>query len=158
MLEKLKKYYPPGYDCVKEWILIILWFIVCTILSFWLFVENLYQAKRSLYTYWYGERKLIEGAIVKPFVSLMEGYHIFFIPMFIFLLIMAVYHYIYYYQDTKSIYVMRRLSSKKYIIKSCIEGPLIVAVTGAAAILILCLLYFLIYILAIPSVCMPRFV
>lgn len=156
MKERLKKYYPPGYDYIKEWISVISWFVVGLIFSMILFFTELVATNRKLFITSDG-LKLIEGAIVRPFMKLMEGQLTCFIPMFIFLLVMMVYHYIYYYQGTKSIYVMRRLSSKKYIFKSCIEGTIVGAVTGLAAMCVLFALYYLIYYLAIPSECMPRF-
>ena len=157
MGERLKKYYPPGYDYEKEWISIILCFVAGLIFSMALFFPKLTETMKQLYSYWYGERVLIEGVIVKPFITLMKGQLVCFAPMFIFLLIIMFYHYAYYYQGAKSIYVMRRLSSKKYIIKSCVMGTGVGMGIGLAAILVLWILYYLIYRLAIPSECMPRF-
>ena len=157
MSERLKKYYPPGFDYEREWISIILCFVVGTIFSMLLFFPELTGTIRRLYDSWHHERILIEGVIAKPFISLMTGQPVCFAPMFIFLLIMMFYHYAYYYQGAKSIYVMRRLSSKKYIIKSCVMGTGVGMGIGLAAILVLWILYYLIYRLAIPSECMPRF-
>lgn len=157
MSERLKKYYPPGYDYAKEWGSIILCFVIGTIFSMALFFIELTNVMNWLYDTVLGERTLMEGAIAQPFMELMEGQPVCFAPMFIFILIMMFYHYAYYYQGTKSIYVMRRLSSKKYIIKSCVMGTGVGMGIGLAAILVLWILYYLIYRLAIPSECMPRF-
>ena len=158
MNEKLKKYYPPGYDYAKEWGSIILCFVIGTIFSMALFFIELTNVMNWLYDTVLGERTLMKGAIAQPFIELMEGQLVCFAPLFIFILIMMFYHYAYYYQGTKSIYVIRRLSSKKYVIKSCIEGTCAGVVIGLAGIWILWILYYLIYQLAIPSECMPRLV
>lgn len=74
-----------------------------------------------------------------------------YIPFSLFLIVMAFYHYSYYYRGTKSIYLMRRLPAKGVLPASCVREPLFGMAAGAAVFGLLELLYYGIYLLAVPS-------
>ncbi len=148
--------YPPGYECRQEWLAAGVLFGMGAVFSFHFF-EELYDAYYKLI--WIdmeSERRIVEGAVAEPFMKLMEGRAAMFVPYFMFLGIMAVYHYFYYYQGAKSIYLMRRLPERGALTRSCIEGSLLCMGAGAAAIIILYLLYYGVYLLVVPVECLPR--
>ncbi|MBQ9765601.1 MAG: hypothetical protein IJW18_05350 [Lachnospiraceae bacterium] len=153
----MKKFYPPGYEYKKEWSAVGTIFALGEMLAFWLFAENLHSAREALFTWVVGKKEIMEGAVAEPFITLVPGYMMFFIPVAIFLIVMVVYHYFYYYQYTKSIYVMRRLSTHSVMIKSCVAGPVICMIVGLIAAVSIYFLYFGLYMLIMPNECMPRF-
>ncbi len=143
--------YPPGYGFVQEWKVGGILFGFGVIFSFYFFVE-LYDAYIMLAVYEQGHVVgVLEGAVAKPFLQLIDARR--FVPFFLFQAVMAVYHYFYYYQGAKSIYLMRRLPRGGVLIKSCVFGPLLCGGAGAVAAATLHLLYYFIYLLVIPGEC-----
>lgn len=159
MVRKLYKYYPMGYDYVKECTGMA---AIMALTAFWSmlrFFSELVMARSMLYFSRHGDKVLIEGAVVRPFIRLIGGQAVWFVPIFVVIFIMMLRHYIYYYATgTKSLYVMKRISSKKYVIKTVTAGSLINTVAAILIIVILLFFYYLIYVLAIPKECMPRLV
>ena len=80
-----------------------------------------------------------------------------FVPYFLFLAIMAAFHYAYYHRETKSIYLMRRLPRRSVLVASCVRAPLLGMAVGAAAEAVLGVIYYGIYLLVMPGVCAPGF-
>lgn len=150
-------YYPPGYEYEKErktakWLYRIgVWMSPLFLGRLFDTVMMLYDKKAD------GKQKLVPGIRAESFVHLAAEYALLFAPLFLFLAGMAVYHYWYYYHDTKSIYLMRRLHKRSCLLKSCIQAPLLGTVIGAMTMLLLYFLYYRIYLLVIPAECMPRF-
>lgn len=153
----LKKYYPPGYEYRREmnWLAAFMGLGLGGSLYFFAMLD---RQVRSLYRYADGFRLLRKDRLAASFTELTEWYWALWLPTFLFLLAMPLYHYFYYYRDTKSIYVMRRLSGRGVTFKSCVQGPVICAGAALTAAMVLYLLYFGIYMLSIPPQCMPRFV
>lgn len=151
----LARWYPAGYEYERELGL------TAALAGLGLagslhFFEELYRETQRLYYYVERERFLREDVIAASFTGLTDWYWPLWIPALLFLLAMPLYHCFYYYKDTKSIYVMRRMPRRGILFKSCVQGPLVAAgaVLGAAALLYL--LYFGIYLLSIPDT-MGRF-
>ncbi len=144
--------YPPGYEYKKERNSAVLLLAIGVVLSFQFF-GNLYHVVRALNAYRdYGmSRALGEGALELPsFGRLVTGHWGLYVPCFLFLTAMMIYHYFYYSHETRSIYLMRRLPERGVLIRSCVQGPLLGMGLGAAFLGGLYLLYYIIYLLAIP--------
>lgn len=155
--DSLGKYFPPGYEYEKERNGAALLLGLGIVPSF-SFFRRLYAAWDALYCYDRRDgRKLMPGAVADSFWELAAEYLWLFLPFFLFLAAMVVRHYLYYSRDTKSIYLMRRLPDKKILRGTCAQAPLLGMTVGIAAIIILFLIYYGIYILAIPAACAPRF-
>lgn len=105
----------------------------------------------------YKDTVLPEDIEAAPFLQLAGEYSALFLPYFFFLTIMAVYHYAYYYRESRSIYLMRRLPQRYVLAKSCLQAPLLGMAMGIAVMLALGLLYYGAYLLVIPVQCNPRF-
>ncbi|MDE7223066.1 MAG: hypothetical protein K2O34_04715, partial [Acetatifactor sp.] len=86
---------------------------------------------------------------------LVTGHWGLYVPFVLFLAATMVYHYFYYRRETKSIYLMHRLPRRSVMFASCIKGPLLGMAIGAVALAALYLLYYAIYLLAIPRECLP---
>lgn len=149
--------YPPGYEYRKERNAAGILLALGAFLSL-RFLGRLYTAVEELY---YmdrtGGRSLRPGAQARSFTELAAGCPGMFLPFFLFLGAMAVYHYFYYYRDTRSIYLMKRLPDRRGLAESCVRAPLQGMAAGAVCMLLMGLLYYGIYLLAVPPACMPRF-
>lgn len=150
------KYYPMGFEYKKElqWVMAFWGLELAGSLYFFIALSREVQ---SLYHYVNGERLLRQDRIAASFLELSDWYWAGWFPILAFLLAMPLYHYFYYYRDTKSIYVMRRLPQRGVTFKSCVRGPLLCAAAVLTSAFLLYLLYFGIYLLSIPAH-MGRFV
>lgn len=143
---------PPGMR-IGEWkyfvILTLAGGLIYTILFF---VQNLDIAIDGLYEYSYPLRqKLLPGAVMPDFWSLMEDpldpYPIFAFSMLGFLIT----NYGYFYQESKSIYTMRRVKSPWELHLRCWALPVIGAVIFIAAQWLITLVCYIIYIRSVPE-------
>ena len=151
-LREPEGFYPPGYEYKNERNSAVLLLAIGVVLSFQFF-RNLYRAVGTLNAYRdYGmSRALGEGTLELPsFGRLVIGHWGLYVPFFLFLMAMILYHYFYYYHETRSIYLMRRLPERGVLIRSCVQGPLLGMGLGAGFLGVLYLLYYIIYLLAIP--------
>lgn len=145
-----RKYYPVGFEYKKELRWVMFFWGLELAGSLYFFIE-LSREVQSLYHYVNGERFLRQDRIAASFLELADWYWAGWVPMLIFLFVMPLYHYFFYYRDTKSIYVMRRLPRRGVTFKSCVQGPLLSAAAVLASAFLLYLLYFGIYMLSIPA-------
>lgn len=140
--EAFKKFYPPGYDVTGEWWGIGLLWGIGFFFSILQYFTRLARAERRTYESRGGEVVLAGGSVAEPFWSLAEGIWWFFLPLVIFTVSMILNHYLYYFRETKSIYLMRRLPHRELAWKNCIQAP--VFCLGVEAVL-LGLTYLLFY-------------
>lgn len=129
------------------------------------FLVRLQDAHDSLFM-WYknpelGQTKPVYqiriGAVAPTFAELMEGYWWWFLPWLVALMAWMVVHYTYYYRETKSIYVMRRIRKSGVVLKSCVLAPLAQLLLGFLTALTVYFIDYGWYLLVIPKVCNPRF-
>ncbi len=154
---QLWQWFPPGYEFVWERNTAAVLLALPVVLSLRYF-GKLREAVEWLY-YVDGDRGRVlrpDGA-AKPFLELAGEYGGLFVPYFLFLAIMAAFHYAYYHRETKSIYLMRRLPRRSVLVASCVRAPLLGMAGGAAAEAVLGLIYYGIYLLVMPGVCAPGF-
>ena len=158
MKVRLRKLYPPGYEWREELISAAILFGLAFLLS-WQYLFRLGQMTHNLYTYdRYGERILRADALAEAFSELIQGSFRGFLLPIVFLTVMVLWHYISYWRNTKSIYVMRRLPKRGVVFLSCVKGPVFCAVLLALAAGVLWMLYLGLYWLAVPAECIPRLV
>ena len=156
---QLERYLPVGYDAKYEvWI-----FLTGMVLSFmWgcLYFRRLYVSWERLWELEWknGEMvrgRIIEGVVMRDFSELffrpnsLAGFFIVILCMVAFMLM----HYVYHFQESKSIYVMRRLPDKKELYRRCFTLPL-VGIGGSfiSAVLFL-LLGYVVYMNVTPPEC-----
>lgn len=145
---------PPGYDPEQsEKALYIVLMVISVLMSF-SFFYRLDDALFHLYIIEGSKRILIEGAVMTDFIGLLEWSFYGFpvtaciAPFFI------GYRYAYFFKESKSIYLIKRLPAKGEIFRRCAVVPLAAAVIALVTALILFLLYFAIYMLATPDACL----
>lgn len=155
--EKLWKHFPPGYEYETERNMSVLLLGLAAALSLQYFARLSDACEMLYYVDRFAARKVRPGAVAASFGQLAFPYGSLFLPYYLFLAIMMVYHYLYYYRDTKSIYLMRRLPERGVLAKSCVQAPLLGMAAGALTMAALCLLYYGLYLLVMPGECMPRF-
>ncbi len=146
--------FPPGYDYESERNYAVLLLGLGIGLSLQFFI-SLHRSAEVLYEYRDREWVLREGAVAASFGKLVTGHWGLYVPLFLFLAAMMAYHYIYYYHETRSIYLMRRLPGRWTVLKSCVAGPLLGMGLAAMILTSLYLMYYGMYLLVIPGECRP---
>lgn len=149
--------FPPGYEYwERERNGAVFLLAIGAVLSL-RFFGRLYQMVKGMYLYVGKERVLREDAreMLIPFSGLMQGHWRLYVPLLLFLAAMVLFRYLYYFRETRSIYLMRRLPVRGVLMASCLWGPLFGMAAGAAVFGLLQLLYYGIYLLALPQGCFP---
>ena len=158
MKEQLRKLYPPGFEWREELISAAVLFGLAVLLS-WQYLFRLGRMTHNLYTYdRYGERFIRPDAWADSYSELIQGSFWGFLLPVVFLAVMVIWHYISYWRQAKSIYVMRRLPKRGVVFFSCIKGPVLCVALLALAAGILWILYLGLYWLVVPAECIPRLV
>lgn len=154
IIEKLKRYAPPGANVEKQ----ITWFFKLDISGLvYVFVTYLsrYLMERKLLFEIYGARgRLRSNAVMPDFTELTENMFLFHLILIFFLFGMIAVNYASYYRGSKSIYLMKRLPDPMERYWRCLALPLagifIIVLTALAALLIC----FGIYMLCTPAECL----
>lgn len=150
--QEITKYFPVGYPYQQEMKLLKIWLIGSIIGSFSFFYRY-YLAYRKLYYYHTLLQKWVlqKGVLMEPFSVLSDGIFRGFWIGFLLLGILAFCHYRYYYQGSKSIYLMKRLPDRWLCLKSCIVVPIVVGILFLIIMVLLYGIYFGIYIWVTPK-------
>ena len=154
-MERIAKFYPPGYEWQDEWkVTGCLWGL--TFVLSWQYLFRLSRMTDELYRYEGGKRFVNAEVIAESYVEVVSNSWLWFLLPILFLTVMAVWHYVSYWQYTKSIYVMRRLPRRWVVFTSCVQGPLLCTAVLALATVLLYVLYLGLYWIAVPAECVPR--
>lgn len=157
MSEKLKwleKYAPLGINVATEVGVYIAGVVIATLQSTMFFV-NYGNATADLYTYRLNKQVLIEGAIIKEFQYLLENVFLFSTLVCIATLLVTIFHYMYHYEGSKMMYLMKRLPDKWEVHRRCWTLPVAGAVLMVVWMQVLKMFYYAVYILCTPSQCLP---
>ena len=120
------------------------------------FFKHYFEARASLFTE--GESAhLIEGAVMTDFPSVLRFALIGFPFVAVCMLAFVIYHYSYFYQNGKSIYLMRRLPNKTELHKRAWTFPLLLAAATLFIAICLLLFYFAFYRIATPNLCLSPY-
>lgn len=121
-------------------------------LSFFVTYNNHYN---QLFETWRnGTRVLREGTVMTDFVDLIDGKLLLFHIITVAMILLIGYHYNYYHQGSKSIYLMKRLPKRSELWRRCLVLPVTLALTSEAAATILRLLFFAYYMARTPEACL----
>ena len=155
-MEKLKKFYPPGYPVWGELAGVSILLGMTLIMNIQ-FLFRLTRMRQRLFEMEGGEHILMPEVMAQSFMQLTDRCWTGFVLALVVLAIMAVERYLYYWSLTKSIYVMRRIPKRGVILASCIKGSVLWAVLFGLLELVLFGLYLGLYWLLVPAEWMPRF-
>lgn len=152
--------FPPGYEYRPELKTAgFLWGgTVCV--SGLYFFPNLYRAIEHLskYEFYVGYKGELPGRVrIEVFEELVEWYWALWLPVFLFWAAMLLCHYLYYYRDTRSIYVMRRLPQRRVIFRSCVPGPALGACMALVTAVLLYSAYHSLYCLCMAAAWIARY-
>lgn len=155
-IKKLEKYTPPGIDVRKQIKLCLFGLGAASVWSLSYLVRYMI-ARTNLYESSMLGKVLKEGAVMTDFNHLLhegdslDGFLVFYLVM----LGLLVYHYLYYYQGSKSIYLMRRLPDKWELHRRCVILPFVATVVAVITEIALVCLYYGIYLVCTPQQCLP---
>ena len=153
---KLEKNYPPGYEYRWELAITAGLTLIAVCFSMYFFI----RLGRAVFGLSYYDpataaRLLRPDATIEPFHRIVRGsWQVFWLPA-LSQAAMVVSHYCYYYRNTHSIYLMRRLPERGLLVRSCLAAPLLCLGMLALVMAILWLLYLGCYFLAVPAQCLP---
>lgn len=154
--KNFEKYTPPGIEFVNQFKLCLIGLSAAIGWSVSYLAKYL-TARSNLYAYSLKGLVLREGAVITSFYDLVhDGLDSFdgFLMFYIVMLGVMVYHYIYYYQGSKSIYLMRRLQDKWEMHRRNITLPFAMIMLGIATHMALWMLYLGIYLTCTPPECL----
>lgn len=114
------------------------------------FLNAYYNARSMLYSW----ERLVPGAVMQPFYEILGNTLSIFGIAALCMLPLALWHYYYHYQDSRSIYLMRRLPKRGELWRRCLALPLL-GLTACALLAVLHLfLYFAVYQFCTPPQCL----
>jgi len=156
ILSHLARYAPAGFPLSQEIKIYLTAFGISVLYSFGFIIRYL-NARAELFEITItGQKILITGAKMPEMTALI---HDAFLGFFLMILLAGagiVYHYLFHKQGSKSIYLMRRLPNPFELHKRCITLPLLGIILSLLAALLLFLLYYGIYIIFTPSICLTK--
>lgn len=150
-MNKQNSFLPVGYNSKTVFLCIIISYLFSVLLSFIKFISNFCLQLNSFYYYENGKKILEEGRVMPEFFRIRGDSFDFFGILIIAMIIFAIYNFSYHRIGTKSVYTMKRLKNKGEYFKRCLFVPCTVIIAAAFTVIILNLLYFFIYEIAVPE-------
>ncbi|MGN1002239.1 MAG: hypothetical protein ACI4PC_05660 [Oscillospiraceae bacterium] len=118
------------------------------------FLARYLDARGELYFYVGTQRRLDPNAVMPDFAVLFDGSLLGFALVAACMLFFIVFHYAYYRQGSKSVYLMRRLPQRWEMHKRSLTLPLLAVCLYALAALLVLLAYLAVYLLFTPDECL----
>lgn len=145
---------PPGISAEQEMKGFLVVLALAVGISF-LFFLRLWSAYDALFEWTEEECVLRDGAVMADF-SVLLGLGTFsgFLLVVWVPPVTAICHYRYYYQDSKSIYLMRRLPNRFELHKRALVLPFLELLLVVITVFLLVVLYYNIYLLVTPAQCL----
>lgn len=153
----LKRNAPPGQNIFYG----LKWFfrgLVAVLLFSLTFFFRYAEAYQELFEYTGAEKVLMSDAVIRPFEDILGSSLVGFWLLGICMLQFIFYHGYYFYQGSKSIYLMKRLPQRGLLAKYIFTLPVLAFVVCMLILFILRLLYFEVYLLFTPDRCLPAHV
>ena len=124
------------------------------VLSFFHFFGNYRRAYGALFMLTTGNKKVLRpGAVMQNFVEILENDLQTFYVYCIFLLAVVIRNYLYYYQGSKSIYLMRRLPNRMELHRRAWVLPLLAIAATLFFTFVVLVFYFEVYMIVTPGEC-----
>ena len=124
------------------------------VLSLFRFFGHYKTAYEELFVWTAGNKKVLRpGAVMQDFVEIKgDDLQPFFLYC-IFLLAVVIWNYLYYYQGSRSIYLMKRLPSRTELHRRAWVLPLLAVVATLFFTFLVLVLYFEVYMIVTPGEC-----
>ncbi len=147
-----EKLIPPGINIAREVRTLIGGAVIAFLYSLGFFFRYS-DAYHELFDYVGGKRVLLEGAQMRSFGALWGNSHYGFYILALLSLAFIIYHYAYFYQGSKSIYLMKRLPNRLERHYRCITLPVLYAIASVLLSVAVMLLYLAFYLIFTPKGC-----
>lgn len=149
----LKRLAPLGIDLWLE----LRWFaagiFAAAVYSLGFFIK--FEMNRDRLFLWDGVKRVLNTSAIMPdFADILGGSLNGFLVLALATVALAGYHYAYHFQGSKSIYLMKRLPNGWELPRRCLGLPLLGIALGALSAGLLFVLYFAVYMVFTPSVCL----
>lgn len=143
-------YAPPGMDKKRERGCYIFLLLLAVARSCYFF-DKLRWELAKLYIEYGGYREYRHDVMMVDFYRLLNGNFLLFGAVILYCVGTMVFRFWYYYQGSKSIYLMRRLPDRSVLIRSCVETPLKRILLSLVVVAGLLLIFYLVYWIATPE-------
>ena len=153
MKTDISRFAPPGLD-LKPLKDTLTWGLIWAALYSCGFLIRYAEANSSLYAYGGVKRELLRGAVMPQFSILLDRALVGFWILAACMLGWVIYHYSYYRQGSKSIYLMRRLPNRFELHRRCLTLPLLAAAVCLLTAILLLMGYYGIYLVFTPRQCL----
>lgn len=153
MVNKFEKILPVGIPVKKELsgIAAAIGLAVLRSLVYFSIFSSCYE---NLFDYYHGKKTLITSRRMEDFYIIVEDCFEGFAVVIFLLIALCIYHYVYHYRESKSIYLMKRLPKKSELYKRCITVPLISIVICIVLTAALLFIYYRHYMTVTPPECL----
>lgn len=119
-----------------------------------LFLQHYMDARSDLYDWHLDKCQLVPGAVMPDFVTLLDDDFHGFLIVGLGMLGFVAYHYFYHYQESKSVYLMRRLPDKMEWHRRCLTLPFGAILICVLTVLLLLVIFFAVYMFCTPQECL----
>ena len=151
-MERLKKLAPPGISVRSELGFYAFGLLIALLISFAYFIR-LFDATSDYYVW-----STVSGKIVNPdftmpmFASLIEGVFTGFVFVAACSMLLPISHYFSYSSGgSHALYLIKRLPTQGYLAMTCLTLPVLMALTSLLIAFLLLIIYYGIYVLAVPD-------
>lgn len=152
-LKKLSYYAPAGMSIKEEKNIFIIGMAASVIVSLSGFSHRYVDCYERLYWKNGAERTIIPGAIMPDFVEILGESFIGFKVVAALLIAVVVMNYAYHFEESKSIYTMRRLSRVWELHRRCLTLPVCGIIISMITAFALLLFYYDVYMSMTPEIC-----
>ena len=118
------------------------------------FFASYANENRALYWVRGSEKVLRDGAVMADFKAVLGNSLVGFWVVALCMAALLVYHIVYHYQGSKSIYLMRRLPSRRELWRRCVALPLLAALLSLCLAMTALVLYYMFYMASTPEACL----
>lgn len=146
MKKKMADYFPLGINILQQWGWAVFGWIGSTVFSAMRFSVRFWNRKNFLMQWSESE---MSGKMMPDLSEVIRGTMAGFWIVICCAAALAVYNYYYHYIESKSIYLMRRLSSGGELHRRCLVFPVLVALVSLGIAFLLLCAYYKIYMTAI---------
>lgn len=147
MKRKLVDYFPPGINIMQQCAWVVFGWIGSTIFSGMRFSIRFWSRRNSL-TQWSGSEMSLQ--MMPDFSEVLLGTMAGFWIVICCMAALTVYNYYYHYNESKSIYLMRRLPNGGELHKRCLAFPVVVTLISLGLAFLLLCVYYKIYMISTP--------
>ncbi|MCL2045020.1 MAG: hypothetical protein FWG88_01360 [Oscillospiraceae bacterium] len=151
----ISRNFPPGYSHKKEIVAFLVSYIFVVASVVWAFLYRFFDAKQRLYTRFGIDMILDVDKVMPDFVDFLSyGFSMLLHFALIVFIFVMVAHYLFFYHESKNIYLMRRLPNGSELYKRCLIMPLIFAFIFILTAIIILLIFYFIYMKLTPAACL----